>query len=124
LTTGDWYRYSIAIGESLSGNRSITMALRNLTNGADVDLNGAGSGNTITFSVTDAQFGIAPENAVGGVVRVSGNGNAAAIDNVTFTAVPEPTTIATLGAAVSLLGLHIARRRRMWSFKTNVSPND
>jgi hypothetical protein len=100
------------------------MALRNLTNGADVDLNGAGSGNTITFSVTDAQFGIAPENAVGGVVRVSGNGNAAAIDNVTFTAVPEPTTIATLGAAVGLLGLHIARRRRMWSFKTNVSPND
>ncbi len=114
LVNGDWYRYSVSIGASLAGNRSITMAVRDLTNGTDVDINGAGAGNDWTFSVTDAQFGVAPESAVGGAVRVTRNNgaNLAGIDNLQLTAVPEPATIAFLASAVGLLGLRIARRRR------------
>lgn len=110
LTTGEWYRYSVAIGQSISGNRSITMSVRNLTTAANLDINGAPAGNDWTFSVTDAQFGVAPENAVGGFVRISGTntGTVAAIDNLRFTAIPEPS--AALLGGLGMLCLLLRRR--------------
>lgn len=111
LTTGviasdKWYRWNIAIGEVVSGERSITMSVRNLTDGLALNLTGASPGNDFTFSVTSAAFGVAPEDAVGGFVRLTGENNF--IDNLSFTAIPEPSSALLGGIGVLLL----LRRRR------------
>jgi hypothetical protein len=104
-TTGNWYRFNALIGESIGGSRDLTLSAYNLTTGAFVDLNGAAPGNDWSLSVTDAQFGVAPESAVGGFVRLTGS---AQVDNLRFTAIPEPSTI--LLGGIGLLAM--ARRRR------------
>ncbi len=112
LTAGDWFRHIITIGEVSGGNRSITMSVRDLTTGTDLDLNGASGGNSITFSVGNSTFGVAPEAAVGGFIRISNpGGTTAAIDNLQFTAVPEPGTLALLGVGILAIGFGVARKR-------------
>jgi PEP-CTERM motif len=111
---GNWYHIAVTIGADISSNRSISISLRDLTTGTDIDLNGVSAGNNYTSSVTSANFGIAPESAVGGFVRITqdgssnNDGNRSAIDNLTFTAVPEPSSLALLAAS----GLCLLRRRR------------
>ena len=108
-TSGNWYHFNLLIGESVAGNRALTLAVRNLTAAAEIDLNGAAVGTAWSFTVTDAQFGVAPENALGGFVRLTQAGtNGAKIDNLHFTAVPEPSV--GLFGLTGLLAL--ARRRR------------
>ena len=78
----DWHRFSITIGNSVGGSRNISMSVYNLGTSSWIDLNGAAPGNEWTFSVTDANFGPAPHEALGGFVRVS---LTAAVDNLKFT---------------------------------------
>lgn len=111
LTTGviannKWYRWNIAIGEVVSDNRSITISVRNLTDASSLNLNGANPGDDYTFSVASTAFGVAPEDAVGGFVRLTGGSNF--IDNLSFTAIPEPSSALLLGLA----GLAAVSRRR------------
>lgn len=104
--SSQWFHYSVLIGESEGGFRGITMSVRNLTTATNVNLGGAGG--SWTFSVTDAQFGVAPENADGIWVRITQPWyDSGYVDNLTFTAVPEPST-ALLGG----LGLLALLRRR------------
>jgi autotransporter-associated beta strand protein len=87
-TTGHWYRYTIAIGESVGGSRSITWSMRNLTTGADFDFNTATPEiDNWTFTVTDAQFGSAPERSDGVWVRAT---SASRIDNIRATSAEPP----------------------------------
>lgn len=111
LVEGKWYRHTITIGEISGANRSITMSVRNLTDATDLDLNGGTAGTSITFSVTNSAFGVAPEAAVGGFIRISNATGASTpfIDNINFTAVPEPSSV-FLG---SLGMLALLRRRRV-----------
>jgi hypothetical protein len=112
LSAGSWYRFNIIIGEVVGTNRSITMSVRDLTAGSTIDLNGASAGTDYSFSAAVSAFGVAPEDAVGGFVRVTQLNNGSdrsAIDNLSFTAIPEPST-ALLGA-LGLLAL-LRRRRR------------
>jgi len=83
----DWHRFSITIGDSVGGNRSISMSVYNLTTSSWIDLNGEAPGNQWTFSASDANFGVAPHQALGGFVRLS---LTAAIDNLKFTAGTPP----------------------------------
>lgn len=86
--TNHWYRWNITIGDSVAGSRSITVALRNLTNGTDFDFNTATPEiDNWTFSVTDAQFGTAPEQADGLWVRATAGSR---IDNIRATSVEPP----------------------------------
>lgn len=113
LTAGNWYHMGVSVGEVVGLDRSLTLSVRDLTLGADVDLNGAGAGNAYTFSVADSVFGVAPEEAVGGFVTIVQAGTDAttrsAIDNLALTAVPEPSTVLLGGLGV--LSLLVRRRR-------------
>lgn len=85
---GQWYRFLVIIGDSVGGSRAITMAVRNLTTAADLDFDTATAGvQPWSFSVTDAEFGPAPETADGVFVRLTG---AAKIDNLRATIVGTP----------------------------------
>jgi hypothetical protein len=110
LSANIWYRFNITIGEVVGSDRSITMSVRNLTAGSTLDLNGASAGTNYTFLASVSAFGVAPENAVGGFVRVTQENDtgSSAIDNLRFTAIPEPST----ALAGLLLGLGLLRRRR------------
>lgn len=85
---GHWYRFLVTIGDSVGGSRAITMAVRNLTTASDLDFDGATAGvQPWSFSVTDAEFGPAPENADGVFVRLTG---AAKVDNLRATVAGSP----------------------------------
>ncbi|MCW1923905.1 right-handed parallel beta-helix repeat-containing protein [Luteolibacter arcticus] len=77
-----WHRFKITVGESMGGNRTISLSAYNLASRLWIDLNGAAPGNDWIFTVTDAQFGVAPEDAVGGYVRLTSNGY---VDNLSLT---------------------------------------
>jgi autotransporter-associated beta strand protein len=85
--TVDWHRFSVTIGHSIGGSRTISMSVYNLGTSTWVDLNGEAPGNEWTFNVTDTNFGAAPHEALGGFVRLS---LTAAIDNLKFTAATPP----------------------------------
>jgi autotransporter-associated beta strand protein len=88
-TANHWHRFHITIGPSTTGSRTITMAVRNLTTGTDIDFDPATEGTQPwTFTVSDAQFGPAPEAAEGIWVRTTG---AARVDNLRASAI-EPAT--------------------------------
>jgi autotransporter-associated beta strand protein len=87
-TAGHWFRYSIAIGDSVGGNRSITWAMRDLTTGTDFDFNPATPEiDNWTFTVTDAQFGTSPERSDGLWIRAT---SASRIDNIRATSAVPP----------------------------------
>lgn len=87
-TAGNWYRFSVTIGDSVGGSRSITMAVRNLTTGADFDFDAGTAGiQPWTFTVTDAQFGAAPEASDGIFIRTT---SSARIDNLRVTSAVPP----------------------------------
>ncbi|MCW1925053.1 autotransporter-associated beta strand repeat-containing protein [Luteolibacter arcticus] len=87
-TAGNWYRFSVTIGSSVSGSRSITMAVRNLTTGTGYDFDAVTEGiQNWTFSVTDAEFGVAPERSDGIFIRTTAS---ARIDNLRVTSVEPP----------------------------------
>lgn len=87
-TSGQWYRFNITIGESVGGSRAVTMAVRNLTTGADFDFDTATGGvQPWTFTVTDAQFGASPELSDGIFMRLSGG---AKLDNIRVTSANPP----------------------------------
>jgi autotransporter-associated beta strand protein len=91
-TAGHWYHFSITIGDSVGGSRSITMAVRNLTTGVDFDFDAGTAGiQPWTFSVTDAQFGAAPEVSDGLFTRMT---TPARIDNLRVTSVNPPVATA------------------------------
>jgi hypothetical protein len=86
--TNHWYRWSITIGESVGGSRSITMALRDLTDATPFDFNTATPEiDNWTFSVTDAQFGTAPELSDGLWIRATSGSR---VDNIYATSVEPP----------------------------------
>jgi alpha-glucosidase len=83
-TNGHWYRFRITIGDSVEGKRAITMAVRNLSTQTDLDFELTTAGTQPwSFSVTDADFGPAPETADGVFVRLTGS---AKVDNLRATA--------------------------------------
>ena len=85
---GHWFRTLVTIGESIDGSRTISMAIRNLTLDANVDFDPETEGvQPWTFTVTDAQFGTAPELSDGIFVRATGT---ARIDNIRATSVAPP----------------------------------
>ncbi len=86
--TNHWYHWTVTIGESIGGNRNITMALRDLTDGTPFDFNTATPEiDNWTFSVTDAQFGSSPESSDGLWVRATGS---VRIDNLYATSAQPP----------------------------------
>lgn len=86
--TNHWYRWTVTIGESIGGSRSITMALRDLTDGTPFDFNtGTPEIDNWTFSVTDAQFGSSPESSDGIWVRATAS---VRIDNIYATSAQPP----------------------------------
>ncbi|MCW1885251.1 autotransporter-associated beta strand repeat-containing protein [Luteolibacter flavescens] len=88
--TVDWHRFTITIGDSIGGSRYITMTVYNLGTGTWLDLNGEAPGHEWTFTATDANFGAAPHEALGGFFRVS---LSAAVDNLKFTSgTPAPVS--------------------------------
>jgi hypothetical protein len=104
-TGGNWYHFNALIGDSLSGSREITLSVYNLTTSTLVDLNGAADGTDWKFNLTDAQFGVAPEAALGVFVRLT---SAAKVDNLLLTVVPEPAAIQLFGLGL----LALLHRRR------------
>ena len=87
-TAGHWYRFHITIGASAASQREIVMAVRNLTTGADYDFDPVTEGiQSWSFTVTDAQFGTAPELADGIWVRTT---SSARVDNLRATSVAPP----------------------------------
>ncbi|MCU0781219.1 MAG: autotransporter-associated beta strand repeat-containing protein, partial [Akkermansiaceae bacterium] len=87
-TAGHWYRFTITIGGSTGSSRDIVMAVRNLTTGADYDFDAETAGiQPLAHTVTDAQFGVAPERADGIWVRTT---SSARIDNLRATSVEPP----------------------------------
>lgn len=85
---GHWFRTLVTIGESIDGSRTISMAIRNLTLDANVDFDPETEGvQPWAFTVTDAQFGTAPELSDGIFVRATGT---ARIDNIRATSVAPP----------------------------------
>ncbi len=82
-TNGNWYRFQVEMGDSSSGQREITMAVRNLTSGSDVDFDSATAGvQPWKIQVTDAAFAVAPNLAEGAYVRLT---SSAKIDNLLVT---------------------------------------
>jgi alpha-glucosidase len=87
-TSGHWYRFLITIGNRSGGSRPITMAVRNLTTGAEFDFDASTPGSQPwSFQVTDAQFGASPELTDGVMIRTTSN---ARIDNLRVTAATLP----------------------------------
>ncbi|MCW1925052.1 glycoside hydrolase family 97 protein [Luteolibacter arcticus] len=85
---GQWYRFLITFGTSNAGSRPVTMAVRNLTTGIDLDFDSATAGiQPWSFNVTAAELGPAPETADGVFVRLTG---AAKIDNLRATIIGTP----------------------------------
>ena len=83
-----WYRWTVSIGNSVGGSRSITVALRDLTTASPCDFNPATPEiDNWTFSVTDAQFGTSPEQSDGVWLRATGS---ARIDNIRATSAEPP----------------------------------
>lgn len=107
-TIGNWYRLTMDIGASISGNRTVTLTAYDLTNNAIVDLDTLSAATTFSRTYTDAQFGAAPEDAEGLWLRLGSNVGGGVIDNIS--AVPEPSV---LGLATLGLGLWARSRRRV-----------
>lgn len=107
---GDWYRCSVDITRLQPNLFSLTMNVRSLTLGTDLDFNSTTTGNQpISAFLTLAQMGFDPTTQADGIfVRVTSNGGVGAIDNLVMT-VPEPETALILAAAVACLSM---RRRR------------
>ena len=88
---GQWYRFAVAIGASVGGSRAVSVAVRNLTTATDLDFDSATAGTQAwTGTVTDANFGTAPEDSDGIFVRLTGS---ARVDNIRVTAVGTPFAI-------------------------------
>lgn len=86
--SGHWYHHHLTIGASSGGNRSITLALRDLTAGTEFDFNPATPAiDNWTFTVTDAQFGTPPELSDGIFIRAT---SASRIDNILATVASPP----------------------------------
>jgi hypothetical protein len=106
-TAGHWYRFNVEYIDN-GGNYDITVDLRNLTTSTDIDFDSGTAGvQNWNFTITAAQFGVAPADADGLFVRTTTSGTNGLLDNIN-TAVPEPS--AALLAGLGLLGL--LRRRR------------
>lgn len=84
LVAGHWYRFEVTVSPVSSGERSLEIAVRNLTTGVDLDFD-AGIVGQQPWSVTvsESAFGPAPEVADGLYVRVTGNN--AKLDNLLAT---------------------------------------
>lgn len=105
-TAGDWYRFVVSYVANGS-NYDITMAVRNLTISTDIDFDSTTSGiQPWMVTVTSGQFGVAPSDAEGLLIRTTTSGSNGLIDNINT--IPEPT--AALLGGLGLLGL--LRRRR------------
>ncbi len=88
-TSGHWYRFVVTVGEpdEETGDRQITMRVRNLTASSEVDFDPETPGTQPwIFTVTPADFGTAPEEWDGTFVRVT----AGAIDNINGPIPPPP----------------------------------
>lgn len=107
-TLGNWYRLTLDLGVSSGGNRTVAMSAYNLTTSALVDLDTASAATAKSWTLTDAQFGVVPENAEGLWIRLGSNAGGGVVDNI-VTVVPEPSTFAL---ALTGLVFGVARRIR------------
>lgn len=93
--SNNWYRYLVTIGDPAagSGDRVATMRVLNLTTNAEVDFDTATAGvQPWVVTIPAAEFGIAPADADGLMVRLTGT---TAVDNINGPAVVFPQPPAT-----------------------------
>lgn len=94
-TAGSWYRIRVHLSESDgSGSRVLTMRVRDLTLGEELDFDSATDGfQAWTQTITAAQFGAAPEQCEGVFLRVTHSGSNGLLDTVTpGGTLPDPGT--------------------------------
>lgn len=97
---------TLDFGTTFSGNQTWDL----------FSIGGSETGNFTSVALTGNYSGSLTNNGSGVWELTDGGGNAwsfsQASGDLTFIAVPEPATIALLGAGVAILGVHLARRRK------------